>query len=267
MKTKIIFVIVFCQAIISYGQTISSSVISTAGDYYTASGYTLSTTIGEPVIDNYISETVKLNTGFQQGLGKRHLITKLFLEGFFNGVGNNQANDENGPVFPSNIADKLKISLVMDSLPFDVLDTSGLINLTTNGESFATFPAYLTGKNYIVIQQRNHVETWSALPVSFANDTIRYDFTTAASKAFYDNQKEVAPGIFAFFVGDVNQDWIVNIFDLAFVFDMINDPNAPVGYITEDVNGDSVVNIFDLALVFDNLNLGAATLNPFTLKK
>ena len=267
MKTKIIFIIVFCFAITAKGQTISSSVLSTAGDYYTANGYSLSFTIGEPVIDNYTSEGNNLNTGFQQGIGKRYISLKLILEGLYNGIDMNQANDENGPVFQLGIADEYRLLIAQDTFPYAVIDTSQFIQLGTNGESFAELPSYLTGRNQLIIQHRNHIETWSALPVSLANDTTHYDFTTAANKAFGSNLKEVSPGVFAIYAGDIDQNWIVDIFDLSDVFDMMNDPNAPVGYINEDLNGDSIVSIFDLALVFDNMNLGVGTINPFTLKK
>ena len=266
MKTNIFFFIAFCLAIVAKGQSISSSVLSTAGDYYTANGYSLSLTIGEPVIDNYTSGNSKLNTGFQQGIGRRNLNLKFYLEGLFNGDSLNQVNDDMGSIFPVPIADKYSLYLAQDAPPFDFIDTTAFIDLKTSGQSSVSLAPYLTGTSYLVIRNRNHLETWSALPVSLANETTNYDFTDAAYKSYGDNQQLLSNGKFAIYTGDIDQNGVVNIYDLALVFDMLNDPNAPVGYITEDVTGDGVVNIWDLAMVFDNLNYGIGTINPLTAK-
>lgn len=68
MKTILILITVFLQTILANGQSLSSSVISTTGDYYTSGNYSLSVTIGEAVTDFYSSPTALLSTGFQQPL-------------------------------------------------------------------------------------------------------------------------------------------------------------------------------------------------------
>ena len=72
MKTILILIAVFLQTILANGQSLSSSVISTAGDYYTANGNTLSVTIGETMIDNYTSGNANLST-YLQAFIKIHL--------------------------------------------------------------------------------------------------------------------------------------------------------------------------------------------------
>jgi hypothetical protein len=260
MKTIITFLIIFSLAIHAKGQSISASVISSAGDYYTANGYSLSTTIGETVIDNYVFENTKLSTGFQQGSGNRILYLKFFLEGLFNGIDMNQAYDDIGPHFQAGIADKFQFFLAKNTYPNMQLYTDTAVEISINGNSMINLPACFTGTNYLFIRHRNHMETWSSSPVSFANDIINYDFTTTATKAFGDNQKQVSPNTFAIFVGDVNQDGVVDISDLvAMDADLTN---GTLGYIVYDLNGDGVVDISDLVIIDENLTNGVVVMTP-----
>jgi hypothetical protein len=260
MKNIFLKIVLMILPVTFYGQNITSSVISSSGDYYTSGNYSLSITVGEPVTDNYTSELYKINTGFQQGTGNRMLNLKFYLEGLFNGTDMNQAFDDAGPVFPMGIADKFQLTIAKSTTPYALLytDTNALLNI--NGNSVISLPAYLTGNNYIVLYHRNHLETWSSSPISFANDTITYNFTSAASKAYGDNQKEVAPGIFAILVGDVNQDGVVDISDLvAMDADLTN---GTLGYIVYDLNGDGVIDISDLVKIDENLTNGVVVITP-----
>ena len=125
---------------------------------------------------------------------------------------------------------------------------------------------------YFVINHRNSVEVWSDSMVT-TDTLIAYNFhTKPISVQFFGNMLPNTDSYGNYngnliWSGDVVQDGIVNIFDLADVFDMLNDPNAPVGYFLEDINGDGISNIFDLAIVFDNMNIGVGSINPFTFKK
>ena len=254
---KIVFMIL---PVSFYGQNITSLVVSSAGDFYTTTNYSLSVTVGEPIIETYNSELYKLNTGFQQGTGNRKLNLKFYLEGLFNGTEMNQAFDDAGPVFPIGIADKYQLTIAKNTTPYTLLYTDTNAFLNSNGNSLVSLPAYLTGNNYIVLQHRNHLETWSSSPISFASDTISYNFTTVASKAYGDNQKEIAPGIFAILVGDVNQDGVVDISDLvAMDADLTN---GTLGYIVYDLNGDGVVDISDLVKIDENLTNGVVVITP-----
>jgi hypothetical protein len=260
MKNIVIKIIMMLMPVTFYGQSITSSVVSTAGDYYTSGNYSLSVTIGEPVIDNYTSELYKLNTGFQQGIGNRKLNLKFLLQGLYNGSDMNQAFDDAGPVFPLGIADKFQLLIAENTPPYTLLykDTNALIGC--NGSILSSLPTHLCGNNYLIIKHRNHLETWSSSPVSLANDTIVYNFTTAASQAFGDNQSEVSPGVFAIMVGDANQDGVVDISDLvAMDADLTN---GTLGYNVYDLNGDGVVDISDLVIIDENLTNGVVVMTP-----
>ncbi len=174
--------------------------------------------------------------------------------------------------WPGTIVDTLSVLLVgdlgpvwPDPLPYAfeahgrVLNTDGTIVITD-------IPAQLSGNYFIIIRHRQSVETWSALPVSFGNSLVSYDFTTSASQAFGNNQKILNEGsLYCLFAGDVtgvagSQDGYVDIFDNVAVFNQSQ--AGAFGYILEDVTGDGFVDIFDMAMVFNNQQNGAGMITP-----
>ncbi len=210
----------------------------------------------------FVNGTVTASTCYQKVLN-----LKVFLEGFYNSGNLIKSQDENGDKFTGDISDIITLNLYSAQSPDVLAYTDPNVSIHTNGNIFLLLPYSYSDSYYLALVHRNHIETWSAIPVSFANDFIKYNFTDNAGKAFSDNQKEMEPGKFALYAGDCIQDGIINIFDLADIFDMMNDPYAPNGYLSEDINGDSVVNIFDLAFVFDNMNLGVGSMTPLNMKK
>lgn len=189
----------------------------------------------------------------------KNLQLKVYLEGLFNGIDMNNAMNENGPHWNLSIADSVNIKLVDSNLNIITAQPLGM-HIGTSGNSNREIGCELKEKYYIVVNNRNHLETWSASTVSFDNDTVYYDFTTSADKAYGSNQKQVAPGKFAIMVGDVNQDGVVDISDLV---DMDSDlTNGTTGYIVYDLNGDGVVDISDLIVIDENLKNGAVSIIP-----
>lgn len=123
----------------------------------------------------------------------------------------------------------------------------------TNGLTSCTIPMSLTGQNcWIVVNHRNSIQTWSNAAVMVtANGS--FNFSTSASQAFGDNQIEVAPGVYAMFSGDVNQDGFIGGDDVG-VVDNDNLVGLFLDYFVTDVNGDGFVGGDDVGLV-DNNNL------------
>ncbi|MBK6966462.1 MAG: hypothetical protein IPH20_21845 [Bacteroidales bacterium] len=102
---------------------------------------------------------------------------------------------------------------------------------------------------FIVIKHRNSLETWSSSPVSFSGASISFNFTTAASRAFGDNLKQIS-GVFVIFGGDVNQDGVVDSADMTPVD---NDAaNYQSGYFPTDVNGDGIIDTADITIIDNN---------------
>jgi len=125
-----------------------------------------------------------------------------------------------------------------------VLDTAGNIICTFTG-------ATVGGQFYIVLQHRNSLETWSALPVSISSITS-YDFSTAASQAFGNNQKDVfSEGIWSIYNGDVAHDGVCDGSD--YIAMQPNVLSVATGYRKSDVSGDGVVDGSDYIKVQPNV--------------
>lgn len=184
----------------------------------------------------------------------------IYLEGMFNGVDMNPVQDDMGDHFGANIADQITVELYNAQNPslLEVAYTNQF--LYTNGNCNIAIPSALSDAYYIVIKHRNSIATWSALPVSFSGNSVNYNFTTSESSAYGDNLKQVATGKYAIIVGDVNQDEVIDVFDL---LDMDADlTNGTVEYIVYDLNGDGVVDIFDLLVVDESLTNGVVSMYP-----
>ncbi len=70
-----------------------------------------------------------------------------------------------------------------------------------------------------------------------------------SNNAYGNNQKQVEPGVFAIYSGDINQDGVVDFLD---GIQIDNDAfNFVFGYVSSDLNGDSVVDFLD-AIILDN---------------
>lgn len=126
-----------------------------------------------------------------------------------------------------------------------------ILNLSGQGT-----PAYFSLSNgvnyYIALKHRNSVETWSKLPQQFTGGKLTYNFTTTATQAYGDNMK-LKGGKWTIFNGDVNQDGVIDISDVATVD--IDNLNFVTGYSVTDVNGDNLVDLSDLSTVdTNNLN-------------
>ena len=76
---------------------------------------------------------------------------------------------------------------------------------------------------------------------------------TTSNKAYGDNMKEVEPGVFAIYSGDVNQDGYIATDDVTNV-DNSNLVGASGNYLVNDLNGDTYVGTDDVTLC-DNNNL------------
>lgn len=119
-------------------------------------------------------------------------------------------------------------------------------NVNSNGKTFVEIPKIYNGSYYITIKSRNHLETTSATAVSFSNQTISYDFSTAASQAYGSNQKLLELGVYGIYAGDTNGDGFVNITDRSMIQTAVL--NAASNYNRNDINGDGTVNIIDRSI-------------------
>ena len=171
------------------------------------------------------------------------VAVKLFLEGYYYtathqmvAVKQNQGQGTN-----PNLVDTITLELRNPSN--GALVATKNIDLMTDGTTQADFDFSISGNYYLVVTHRNAIQTWSATPQTVGATTLNYDFTTALSKAYGDNMKEVEAGVFAFYTGDINQDGIIDPLDYSTW--EVDSNNFEFGYFTTDLNGDGVVDPLD----------------------
>ncbi len=143
-------------------------------------------------------------------------------------------------------------------------DHSTKVLLTKTGSAQAFFPSYVVGGSYyITIKNRNHIETWSNLPVTIT-DTTKYDFSTSSSKAYSDGintpMKRMTDGKYAFYSGDINRDGSVDIFDIQITENDVS--NLLFGYINSDCTGDGSSDIMDMQIIENNTILSLFKARP-----
>lgn len=84
---------------------------------------------------------------------------------------------------------------------------------------------------------------------------------TTSNKAYGDNMKEVEPGVFAIYSGDVNQDGYIATDDVTNV-DNSNLVGASGNYLVNDLNGDTYVGTDDVTLCDNNNLMGISIQRP-----
>ncbi|MEO6696076.1 MAG: hypothetical protein ABIY50_00575 [Ignavibacteria bacterium] len=103
---------------------------------------------------------------------------------------------------------------------------------------------------YLVAIHRNHIQTWSAVTITFVGGVASYSYTTSLAQAFGANQI-IYSGLAAMYGGDVNQDGIVDGTDGAAI-----DNDASVfrsgNQLLTDVTDDGVVDGSDGAIADNN---------------
>jgi hypothetical protein len=187
------------------------------------------------------------------------LNLNVFIEGYWDGTSamipalQNQGQPNTATQCDSITVALISTATVLAGSPYTPDYTTTTV-LNTNGTASAVFANAVSGNYYIAVKHRNAVETWSANPVAITSTPVTYDFTTAANKAFGDNQVQVATGVWAFYSGDIVKDFAesIDLIDLGQVEGEIS--NFSFGYFAEDLNGDGNVDILDTPKVEDNIN-------------
>ena len=191
----------------------------------------------------------------------------VLLEGFYNGNNTMRAN-----LFDLGISNNL---LETDTIVVNLWSVTSLLHsqpdytvktiLHTDGTASMQLPGAVNGNSYyIAVKHRNHLETWSRLPVLF-QDSTDYDFTTNLLKAYDDGVNApmtlVDAGKYALYGGDVNQDGTVDASDMA---DVDNDISLfAFGYNITDVNGDGATDASDISVIDNNQALFLFYARPY----
>jgi hypothetical protein len=184
---------------------------------------------------------------------------KTFLQGYYLNGGLMAAAV--GAGITDTIADTLIVSLANAAAPHQIISSSkGLLG--TNG--IATFdipqPCFGLGSYYLVMNHRNHLETWSALPVQFNVEDSLYNLSDSPSRIYGGNVIQVAPGKWAMYAGDTNKDGIIESTDYSTIENGVT--MFSFGYDTSDLTGDGLVEASDYSLVENNALLFLFSITP-----
>ena len=237
---------------LSIGSNTSSALSATScnnyswnGATYTTSGaYTFTSTNGSGC-----TNTDSLYLTINQCNSTLNLT--CFIEGYWDGSSAMvPALYNQGEISTATACDSIDVELHDNASPYAVVASTRVV-LNQDGTAQCIFPA-MNGSYYIAILHRNAVQTWSANPVTIAGSPVSYDFSTAASQAYGDNQVEVSSGIWAFYTGDIVVDENVDLLDLGMLEGDIS--NFAYGYIASDLNGDGNVDLLDSPIEETNIS-------------
>ena len=200
-------------------------------------------------------------TRFRITFGERHLAFKLLIEGYYDTTTNlmrpvrlNQGTGTN-----LNVVELIDVELRGPAPSYTQVYSESGLTLTTDGNAMITSAAMPLGNYYLVVKHRNAVKTWSAVPITVANNQT-YDFSSAASQAYGSNQVEVEPGVFAIYSGDINQDEGVDNIDGDLLFDDME--ISAFGDLPTDLNGDGGVDNSDTDFFFNNVSNSIFSMYP-----
>jgi uncharacterized protein (TIGR02145 family) len=179
---------------------------------------------------------------------KTLVLQHLFLEGLYPGGGYmNKASNGFAPQYNGTIADSISVQLNDGADYSTTMFTNNNVYLTTTGDASVELPYSLNGHYYITVNHRNSLTTASVTPISFANNTILYNFNTPAN--VYGNNLTLHNDAYCLFSGDVNHDRVIDSTDV----DSITAGAATFtkGYVDADINGDGTLDAIDL-IITDN---------------
>ena len=125
----------------------------------------------------------------------------------------------------------------------------------------------LVGSYYIVLKHRSCLPLWSASPISFTN-TTEYNFIQNVSNAYGIVSppvlNQVAPGVFALFSGELNDDGYIDGMDyVTFETDLYSSAYGDLFLLDGDFNGDSYVDASDFSKFDYNSQLGLYYQRPY----
>ncbi|MBS1516864.1 MAG: hypothetical protein JSS91_02125 [Bacteroidetes bacterium] len=171
------------------------------------------------------------------------MVLNYAMEGFYNSISKRL-----------NMRDTVRAYLRSTISPYGVADSSKTVVDSVTFSAAYNFTNAVNGTYYIQTRHRNSIETWSRSGGEVYNvgNTLSYNFTSSASKAFGNNQIQVdaSPVRYAVYAGDVNQDGTVDLTDGSLIDNDFF--NFVSGYVPTDVNGDGIVDLADAVFTDNN---------------
>jgi len=280
MKTNILYLLSILLSFSVKAQTSHQTFNAAGGDASHSSG-SIAFSIGQVFYTSSASSTgYTISQGVQQ---VSRAITTLFLDlnVLIDGYYINQSNPplmvparytnlvEAGSSSPglSTDADIIQVELRKPS-SLEVVSYTTNAMLNTNGTVRCNFPtSALVGDYYIVVKHRSCLPLWSANPISFTIYS-EYNFIQNVSNAYGIVSppvlNQVAPGVFALFSGELNDDGYIDGMDyVTFETDLYSSAYGDLFLLDGDFNGDSYVDATDYSKFDYNSQLGLYYQRPY----
>lgn len=199
---------------------------------------------------NGLTPLVILNTEAPLASAKTLNLTAL-IEGLYDGS--------------SMVPDTVTVELRNTSAPYNLVESRKAV-LNASGVGSVNFYNASDATNYyLAIKHRNGLQTWSSATPAFSGGSMSYNFTTAASQAYGNNQILIGSK-YCIYSGDVSdgvtaglQDGFIDIFDDSEIY---NDSYAASYRLLTDLNLDGFVDIFDDLIVYNNSYNGVSASYP-----
>ena len=280
MKNTALLILSFLFSFSIKAQTSHQAFTAAGGDVSHSSG-SIAFSIGQVF---YTSSSSLTGSSISQGVQQaRKSITTLFLDlkVLVDGYYINESNPplmvparytnlveagSSNPGLPTD-ADFIQVELRKPS-SLEVVSYTTNAMLNTNGTVSCNFPkSALVDTYYIVVKHRSCLPLWSANPVSF-NIYSEYNFIQNVSNAYGLASppvlNQVAPGVFALFSGELNDDGYIDGSDYAsFETDLYSSAYSNLFLLNADLNGDSYVDATDFSKFDYNNQLGLYYQRPY----
>jgi M6 family metalloprotease-like protein len=204
------------------------------------------------------------------------LSLKAFIEGLYIGGGYMHETIDYNPVteafsakWGTGIADVVTVQLYNNTYSTLIASYPGVYLYTNGNLTIPGIASSLNSSYYITIFPRNSVPITTAMPQSFASNSIYYDFTYPVDQAYgagLSPQKDLGNGFYGMYTGELDHDsyFVIDGSDVS-----ILDPDiisGPYGYLTTDLNGDGVVDGSDMSIMDANSIFGPIFWNPTIAK-
>jgi len=171
------------------------------------------------------------------------MVLNFVMEGFYNPVSNTL-----------NMKDTVRAYFRNTNSPYNIVDSAkSTVDPVTFSAAY-NFVNAVNGTYYIQTKHRNSIETWSRSggEAYSVGNTLKYNFTSSATKAFGNNQimVDASPVRYGVYAADVNQDGTVDLTDGSLIDN--GAANFVTGYVLTDANGDSIVDLADAVFADNN---------------
>ncbi|MDZ4712872.1 MAG: endonuclease [bacterium] len=159
-----------------------------------------------------------------------------------------------------NIKDTSRVYLRNSGSPYNIVDSAKAVIDSVNFTGSFNFVNAVSGNYYIVITNRNSIETWSSSPQAVTQGSPSlYNFTISITQAYGENLV-FRNSKFCIYSGDVNQDGSVDVTDILLVYNDAS--NFTEGYVSTDINGDNFVDITDQIIAYNNSSNFVSKITP-----